>query len=237
MTIGVPDQQMSDLVIEAPPLVTLPVSGTDKRFPVRRIYCIGRNYAAHTVEMGGDPDREPPFFFQKNPNSLDTSGAFPYPPKSSDVHHEVEMAVALKSGGTTIAIGDALDHVFGYAVAIDMTRRDLQGEAKKASRPWEIGKSFERSAPCGALTAASETGHLDAGRIELKVNGDVRQEGDLGQMIWKVPEMIAHLSEYFELAPGDVILSGTPSGVGPVVKGDRMDAAIDRLGRISVEVV
>ncbi|MEO1266227.1 MAG: fumarylacetoacetate hydrolase family protein, partial [Pseudomonadota bacterium] len=157
--------------------------------------------------------------------------------KSSDVHHEVEMAVALKSGGTNIAIGDALDHVFGYAVAIDMTRRDLQGEAKKASRPWEIGKSFERSAPCGALTAASETGHLDAGRIELKVNGDVRQEGDLGQMIWKVPEMIAHLSEYFELAPGDVILSGTPSGVGPVVKGDRMDAAIDRLGRISVEVV
>lgn len=228
---------MTDYVIERPAAATLPVSGTDAVFPVRRIYCIGRNYAAHTIEMGHDPDREAPFFFQKNPNNLDTSGEFPYPPHSSDVHHEVEMAVALKSGGTNIPLDQALDHVYGYGVSIDMTRRDLQGEAKKTGRPWEIGKAFERSAPAGPLHPVSAVGHPDKGRVELKVNGEVRQEGDLDQMIWKVPEMISYLSEYFELAAGDVILSGTPSGVGPVTKGDRIEASVEGLGSITVTVI
>ncbi len=228
---------MSDFVIEAPAVVALSVAGTDAVFPVRRVYCIGRNYAAHAVEMGGDPKREPPFFFQKNPNNLDPSGEFPYPPHSSNVHHEVEMAVALKAGGTDIPVDQALAHVFGYAVAVDMTRRDLQGEAKRTGRPWEIGKAFERSAPVGPIQPVSEIGHPDCGRIELKVNGELRQEGDLNQMIWKVPEMISHLSEYFELAPGDVILSGTPAGVGPVVKGDSMEARIEGLGSMIVNIV
>lgn len=227
---------MPDFVIEKPETVALPVSGTDAVFPVRRVYCIGRNYAAHAIEMGHDPDREPPFFFQKNPDNLDASGAFPYPPHSNDVHHEVEMAVALKSGGTNIPLDKAMEHVFGYGISIDMTRRDLQGEAKKLGRPWEIGKAFERSAPIGSLHPIAETGALDTGRIALTVNGEVRQEGDLNQMIWKVPEMIAHLSDYFELAPGDVILSGTPAGVGPVSKGDVLVASVERLGSITITV-
>ena len=228
---------MANFVISLPDPVGLPVAGWDAQFPVRRVYCIGRNYAAHTVEMGGDPNREPPFFFQKNPNNLDPSGEFPYPPHSSDVHHEIEMAVALKSGGTDIPLENALDHVFGYAVSIDMTRRDLQAQAKETRRPWEIGKAFERSAPVGPVFPVKDVGHPDQGRIELKVNGEVRQEGDLNQMIWKVPEMISHLSEYFELAGGDVILSGTPSGVGPVVKGDKLEASVEHLGSLSVVVV
>lgn len=228
---------MSDFVIEAPERTTLPVSGTDRLFPVRRVYCIGRNYAAHAVEMGHDPDKEPPFFFQKNPNNLVVSDSFPYPPRSSDVHHEVELAVALKSGGRNIPIDQALDHVYGYAVSLDMTRRDLQGEAKKMGRPWEIGKAFEASAPITPLVAASECGHPDKGPILLKVNGTVRQEGDLNQMIWKVPEMISYLSDYFELAAGDVILTGTPAGVGPVQRGDTMEATVEGLPALSVTVV
>lgn len=227
---------MSDLVIAAPETVTIPVEGGGS-FPVRRVYCIGRNYAAHAVEMGHDPDREPPFFFQKNPNNLDASGEFPYPPHTSDVHHEVEMLVALKSGGTNIPVENALDHVWGYGASLDMTRRDLQGEQKKMGRPWEIGKAFERSGPVGPLKPVSETGHLDSGRVELKVNGEVRQEGDLNQMIWKVPEMISYLSEYFELAAGDVIMSGTPAGVGPINKGDTMEINIAGLDSVSVKVV
>jgi fumarylpyruvate hydrolase len=228
---------MSDFVIDKPPVVAIPVSGTDGLFPVRRVYCIGRNYAAHAVEMGHDPDREPPFFFQKNPNNLDPSGEFPYPPRSSDVHHEVEMAVALKSGGTDIPQDKALDHVFGYGVCLDMTRRDLQGEAKKLGRPWEIGKAFERSVPIGPILPVSEVGHPDHGMVRLNVNGELRQEGDLNQMIWKVPEMIAYLSQYFELAAGDVILSGTPSGVGPVQKGDQLVASIEGIGELTVKVI
>lgn len=228
---------MSKYAIEVPPVVALPIAGSDALFPVRRVYCIGRNYAAHAIEMGHDPDREDPFFFQKNPNNLDISGEFPYPPHSSDVHHEAEVAVMLKSGGTNISVEDAEDHIFGYALSLDMTRRDLQGEQKKLGRPWEIGKAFERSAPIGPIHPVSETGYLHDGSITLKVNGDLRQEGDLNQMIWKVPEMISYLSEYFELAAGDVILSGTPSGVGPVVKGDRMQIAVEGLGEMSVAVV
>ncbi|AZQ67008.1 FAA hydrolase family protein [Silicimonas algicola] len=228
---------MSDYAIEAPKPVTIPVAGSDKVYPVRRVYCIGRNYAAHTVEMGGDPDREAPFFFQKNPNNLDATGQFPYPDKSSDVHHEAEIAVMLKSGGTNIPVEKALDHVYGYALALDMTRRDLQGEQKKAGRPWEIGKAFERSAPVGPVHPASEIGHPDHGAISLTVNGETRQTGDLNQMIWKVPEMISYLSDYFELAAGDVILSGTPSGVGAVQKGDVMVLSAEGLGELTVTVV
>jgi fumarylpyruvate hydrolase len=227
---------MPDFVIPAPAVPSIPTSGGGA-FPVRRVYCIGRNYAAHAVEMGHDPNRELPFFFQKNPNNLDASGEFPYPPHSFDVHHEVELVVALRSGGSNIPVEKALDHVWGYAVSLDMTRRDLQGEAKKAGRPWEIGKAFERSGPIGTLKPASEVGHLPQGRIELKVNGAIRQEGDLSQMIWKVPEMISYLSDYFELQAGDVIMSGTPSGVGAVERGDLMEASIDGLGTLAVKVV
>ncbi|MES0824853.1 fumarylacetoacetate hydrolase family protein [Ruegeria sp. SCP11] len=226
---------MSDYVIPAPQVHEIHVAGGGT-FPVRRVYCIGRNYAAHAIEMGHDPNREPPFFFQKNPDNLDPSGEFPYPPHSSDVHHEAEMYVALKSGGTNIGVDDALDHVFGYGLSLDMTRRDLQGQMKKMGRPWEIGKAFERSAPCGPIHKASAVGHLDRGPITLTVNGEVRQEGDLNQMIWKVPEMISYLSDYFELAAGDVILSGTPSGVGPVNRGDVMVLAVDKLGSLTIRV-
>lgn len=228
---------MSKFAIEAPKMVTLPVAGSEAEFPVRRVYCIGRNYAAHAIEMGHDPDREAPFFFQKNPDNLDGSGNFPYPPKTADVHHEIEMAVMLKSGGVNIPVADALNHVYGYALSLDMTRRDLQGEQKKAGRPWEIGKAFERSAPVGIIHTAADIGHPDSGRIELKVNGDVKQEGDLNQMIWKVPEMISYLSDYFEMAAGDVILSGTPSGVGPINKGDVMELMVEGLDQMTVNVV
>ena len=228
---------MTDYTFEPPELVTLPVVGTSSLCPVRRVYCIGRNYEAHAIEMGHDPNREPPFYFQKNPNNLDPSGVFPYPPQTSDVHFEAELAIVLKSGGSNIAVEDALDHVFGYALSLDMTRRDLQGQAKKMGRPWEIGKAFERSAPIGPVHRLSDTGILSEGRIALSVNGEIRQEGDLNQMIWKVPELISHLSVYAELAAGDVILSGTPSGVGAIDKGDLITVEIAGLGQKSFEVV
>ncbi len=227
---------MTDFVIAPPPVATIPVAGTDAVFPVRRVYCVGRNYAAHAIEMGHDPLKEDPFFFQKNPDNLNTSGVFPYPPQTSDVHHEIESVACLRKGGTNIAVGDALDCVFGYAVALDMTRRDLQGQMKKAGRPWEIGKAFEKSAPIGEVVPVEQSGHPDSGAIWLKVNGEIRQEGDLNQLIWKVPEMIAYLSRYFELAPGDLIMSGTPSGVGPVERGDVLHGHVDGIGDIEVRV-
>lgn len=228
---------MPKYAIETPPIVALPIVSSDALFPVRRVYCIGRNYAAHAIEMGHDPDREPPFFFQKNPSNLDPSGEFPYPPHTSDVHYEVEVAVMLKSGGTNISVEDAESHIFGYALSLDMTRRDLQGAQKKMGRPWEIGKAFERSAPVGPIHRVSETGLLNSGAIALKVNGETKQEGDLNQMIWKTAEMISYLSEYFELAAGDVILSGTPAGVGPIVKGDVMEVSAAGLGSMEIPVV
>jgi len=230
------ENPMPEYVVEPPKPIGLPIAGSDALFPVRRVYCIGRNYAAHAIEMGDDPDRDPPFFFQKNPDNLDPSGDFPYPTQSRDVHYEAEMAVALKEGGTNIPVNQALDHVFGYAIALDMTRRDLQSAAKKKGRPWEVGKAFERSAPIGPLHPVAEVGHPSAGRLELTVNGEIRQAGDLNQMIWKVPEMISYLSDYFELAPGDVILSGTPAGVGPVVRGDVMVASVEGLGTLRIPV-
>jgi fumarylpyruvate hydrolase len=216
----------------------LPVHGFDAVFPVHRIYCVGRNYAAHSLEMGGDPEREAPFFFQKNPDSLVSGGGdFPYPDKSSEVHHEIEMAVALSKGGRDIPLERARDCVWGYGVALDMTRRDLQAKCKKAGRPWEIAKAFEHAAPCSDLVRAAEIGHPDRGAIWLKVNGETRQQGDLGQMVWKVPEMISYLSGLFELVPGDLILSGTPSGVGPVARGDLLHGHIDGIGDLHCKVV
>ncbi|MEM9435188.1 MAG: fumarylacetoacetate hydrolase family protein [Pseudomonadota bacterium] len=228
---------MTQFTIPAPPRTALPVLGTKALFPVRRVYCIGRNYAAHAIEMGHDPDREPPFFFQKNPDNLDPSGLFPYPSQTTDVHHEIELAVLLKSGGTDIEVDAASDHIFGYALSLDMTRRDLQGAQKKLGRPWEIGKAFERSAPIGPVHPVDQTGALDAGSITLKVNGEIRQSGDLNQMIWKVPEMISYLSAFFALAAGDVILSGTPAGVGPVSRGDQLDLSVTGLNPFVVRVV
>ena len=228
---------MTNYVIDQPRIVALPVIGTSRLYPVRRIYCIGRNYAAHTVEMGGDPNREEPFFFQKNPQNLDPSGEFPYPAHTSNVHHEAELSVMLASGGTGIPVDRALDHVFGYALSIDMTRRDLQAVQKQRRRPWEIAKAFERSAPVGPVHPVAKVGHFPTGDITLSVNGELRQEGNLDQMIWKVPEIISYLSEYFALAGGDVILTGTPSGVAAVEKGDQIEMSVDGLGSFEVRVI
>ena len=220
------------------PVPALPVAGTAALFPVHRIYCVGRNFADHAIEMGHDPDKEPPFFFQKNPDTLvSPESGFPYPPASRDVHHEVELVVALKAGGSDITLENALDCVYGYAIGLDMTRRDLQAEAKKHGRPWEIAKAFEHSAPCGPIHPAADVGHLREGAIRLSVNGALRQDGDLNQMIWKVPEMISCLSRLFTLAPGDLIFAGTPAGVGAVERGDVMEARIAGLGGITVSVV
>lgn len=227
-----------ELCFAAAPQVLLPIDGSDLRFPVRRVYCVGRNYAEHAREMGHDPDREPPFFFQKNPDNLLAAGsAFPYPPLTTDVHHEVELVVVLKRGGSDIAVEDALDCVYGYAVGIDFTRRDLQAEAKKAGKPWAAAKAFEHSAPLSAIASAETIGHPVNGNIWLKVNGELRQQGDLDQMIWKVPEIIAELSKLFTLAPGDVIMTGTPSGVGPVARGDEVTCGVDGVAALAVSVV
>jgi fumarylpyruvate hydrolase len=228
----------SEFVFPPPPVPSLAVRGREGRFPVHRIYCVGRNYAAHAIEMGHDPDREPPFFFQKNADTLLAAGRdFPYPDKSQDVHYELELVVALESGGKNIPEEAALGCVFGYAVGLDMTRRDLQGEAKKLGRPWDIGKAFDWSAPCSDIVPAQSIGHPDAGAVWLKVNDELRQSGDLNQMIWKVPEIIAYLSGLFSLAPGDLIFSGTPSGVGPTVRGDRLHGGVDGVGEIELRVV
>jgi fumarylpyruvate hydrolase len=227
----------TNLVFSPPAAVTVPVRGTMARFPVHRIYCVGRNYAAHAIEMGHDPNREAPFFFQKNPDNLVLgNGDFPYPAKSANVHHEIELVVALSKGGKDIAVDKALEHVFGYAIGLDMTRRDLQEECKKAGRPWEIGKAFDHSAPMSDIVPAAEIGHPAKGAIWLKVNGEFKQQGDLNQLIWKVPEMIAYLSGLFELQPGDLIMSGTPSGVAAVKRGDVMEGFCEGVGTVKAKV-
>lgn len=223
--------------VAAPKAAVLPVAGRKERFPVRRIYCVGRNYAEHSREMGHDPDRELPFFFSKFPDSLvKDGGVFPYPSITQNVHHEIELVVAIKKGGRDIAPDKALSHVYGYAVGLDMTRRDLQGEAKKTGRPWEVGKAFDFAAPCSAIRAAADIGHPAKGRIWLDVNGEPRQKGDLAEMIWPVPDIIAHLSKLFALGPGDLIFTGTPVGVGAVKKGDTMSGGVEGVGTIKIAV-
>jgi fumarylpyruvate hydrolase len=213
----------------------LPVAESNQVFPVGRIYCVGRNYAEHAREMGHDPDREPPFFFMKPADAIVPSGAaIPYPQATRDLHHEIEMIVAIGRDGADIPLERALDHVFGYGVGLDMTRRDLQGEAKKLGRPWEMGKAFDNSAPCTALKTAAMIGHPAKGAIWLKVNGKVTQKGDLSEMIWNVPETIAYLSRLVTLRSGDLIMSGTPAGVGPVKAGDRLEGHVDGVGDLTV---
>jgi len=228
---------MSNYVIDPPAIATVPVAGGGL-FPVRRIFCVGRNYAEHTREMGGDPDREEPFFFTKPADAVVTGGAdTPYPTKTSDLHHEMELVVAIGKGGKDIAEADALAHVYGYAAGLDMTRRDLQAAAKKAARPWDMSKGFDQSAPIGEIVPAAKAGHPDAGLIELKVNGAVRQTSDLSKMIWNVPETIAYLSGLVELAPGDLIMTGTPEGVAAVKRGDLMEGTIAGVGTVSTKIV
>jgi fumarylpyruvate hydrolase len=229
-------------VIPAPSIPALPVAGTNDLFPVRRVYCVGRNYAAHAREMGGDPTREPPFFFMKPADALQpvAGGAtvdHPYPPKTGNYHFEIELVVALAKGGRNIPVERALDHVFGYAVGLDMTRRDLQDEAKQLRRPWELGKAADLSGPVGPIHPASVVGHPANGAISLAVDGAIKQKADLSDMIWSVAEQIAYLSAYFELAPGDVIFSGTPEGVGAVAREQTMVGVVEGLGEIRLRVV
>jgi fumarylpyruvate hydrolase len=228
----------TNYVFAPPATVSVGVVGESARYPVRRIYCVGRNYAEHAREMGHDPDRELPFFFQKNPDNLVLDNKdFPYPTMTSNLHHEIELVVAMGSGGSDISAADALTHVYGYALGIDMTRRDLQNEAKKTGRPWEIGKAFEHSAPMTDITPAAKSGHLSKGAIWLKVNGEVRQQSDLTQLIWNIPEIIAHLSAIFELRAGDLIMTGTPAGVAAVKPGDVMEGYCEGVGTIITKVV
>lgn len=221
------------LAIPAPERTTIEIRGASARFPVRRIYCVGRNYVAHVEEMGGSTDRDPPIFFQKPTDAVVPSGeTIPYAPMTEDFHFEVELVMAIAKGGRNISEASALEHVWGYGVGIDMTRRDIQGNNK----PWEIGKSFDKSFPVGALSPVSEVGHITSGAIKLTVNGETKQESDISLLIWKLPEIIARLSEYFELQPGDVILTGTPHGVGPVVPGDKIHCTIDGLAPLDVAI-
>jgi fumarylpyruvate hydrolase len=223
-------------VIPQPPQAAIPVAGTSKYFPVRRLWCVGRNYVEHIKEMGQDV-REPPFFFAKPADAIVPDGAtVPYPSLTKDMHHEIELVVTLKSGGRNIKAEKALECIYGYAVGIDLTRRDLQIASRNIKRPWEIGKAFDYSAPCGPVRAAAEIGHPEKGRITLKVNGEVRQDGNLDQMIWKVPEIISKLSEMVELAAGDIIMTGTPSGVAATVAGDRIECEIERVGTLRVAI-
>ena len=227
------------LAFDAPPLHTLAIAGREERFPVNRVFCVGRNYAAHAREMGKDPDREPPFFFMKPASAVvDASKpvAVPYPPKTKNYHHEIELVIAIGKGGRDIGTAKVLEHVYGYAVGLDMTRRDLQLEARDNGRPWEFGKSFSASAPIGALRTVPDVGHLAAGAISLTVNGQPRQSSDLDKLIWSGPECIAYLSEYEGLEPGDLIMTGTPEGVNAVVAGDVLRGDVAGLAGIEVRI-
>jgi fumarylpyruvate hydrolase len=223
-------------VIPPPPQPVLAIAGSDRLFPVRRIWCVGRNYLEHIKEMGQD-EREPPFFFSKPADAIvPDGGTAPYPSLTKDMHHEVELVVALKGGGRNLKAANANDLIWGYGVGIDLTRRDLQIASRDIKRPWEIGKAFDASAPCGALQPASEIGHPRKGRIMLKCNGQVRQDGNLEQMIWNVPEVIEKLSEMVALEPGDIILTGTPSGVAATVPGDKLECEVEGVGKLTVTI-
>ena len=228
---------MADFVIAPPPIVAVPVAGRGL-FPVRRVFCVGRNYAEHAREMGHEPGREPPFFFSKPDDALVVDGAdVPYPPMTADFHHEIELVVALGSGGAEIDASTALSHVWGYAAGIDFTRRDLQQQAKKAQRPWDMAKGFDHSAPIGAIAPASRIGHPASGAIALSVNGVARQRGNIADMTWNVSEIIAELSRYVELAAGDLIFTGTPAGVAAVVRGDVLAGSVEGVGAVSARIV
>jgi len=219
------------------PVVSLPIVGSALRFPVRRVYCVGRNYLEHIRELGND-EREPPFFFAKHRDAIVQSGSeVRYPRLTSSYQHELEMVVAMKSGSENMKKEDALNHVFGYAVGLDMTRRDLQTISRKKEQPWEIGKSFEQSAPCSSILPAEKSGHLSKGKIQLNVNGKLRQDGDLAQMIWNVPEIIAALSTQIGLAAGDLIYTGTPAGVAACAKGDKLIGTVEGLPELSITIV
>jgi len=222
------------------PRVSVGIAGSTAEFPVRRIHCVGRNYAEHAREMG-ESGREPPFFFAKPADAVVSvaagdEGLVPYPPRTANLHHEVELVVAIGVAGTNIAVADAERHVFGYAVGVDLTRRDLQAELKKKGQPWEMAKAFDHAAPIGPIQAAAALGHPSAGAISLSVNGVARQRGNMADMIWSVPEVIAELSTYVELCTGDLIFTGTPAGVGPLERGDRVVAAIEGLGSLAFSI-
>ena len=224
---------MPEYVFVPPPIPSVAITGTQERFPVHRIYCVGRNYAEHAREMGNDPKVEPPVFFTKPADAIVASGvAVPYPSRTENFHYEVELVVAVGGAGRNIAAGQALGHVFGYAVGNDLTRRDLQGASKKKGLPWDTGKAFDASAPIGAIRPAS-LGHVERGRIWLSVNGETRQQSDVSEMIWSVSDIIAELSTLFELKAGDLIYTGTPAGVGPLTPGDRIECGIDGLESLS----
>lgn len=231
---------MNHYVVPAYPAASLPVVGSDARFPVRRVYCVGRNYVAHAQEMGFT-GREPPFFFLKPADAVVPVPAgepieIDYPPLTKDLHHEIELVVAIGEGGRQIAASDAMRHVFGYAVGLDMTRRDLQADMKKQGRPWCIGKAFDQSAPIGAIVPAKSAGDIGHARIALEVNGRLRQQSDVSQLIWSIGEIVEHLSSAWTLAPGDLIMTGTPEGVAAVVPGDRMKGTVDGLPSIDVRI-
>lgn len=229
-------------VFAPPPTTTVPVAGSPERFPVRRVYCVGRNYAAHAREMGFDPERDPPFFFAKPadaivPVAAGTTADIPYPVATANYHHEIELVAALGRGGNNIDAAAAADHVWGYAVGLDMTRRDLQLALRDKGRPWELGKAFDASAPIGPIVPAARVPDIGRAAIWLRVNGEERQRSTIAHLIWTVAETIAHLSRYFALAPGDLIFTGTPEGVGQVVPGDRLVGGIDGLGELAVRIV
>jgi len=225
-------------VIPPSPQPSVEIAGSDERFPVHRIYCVGRNYAKHAREMGMDPDREPPFFFSKPADAVVANGTpVPYPPRTANLHHEIELVVAIGTGGRDVPLDRALDHVYGYAVGLDLTRRDLQFAARDQGRPWDVAKGFDHSAPVSAILPAAEMGHLEQGAIWLEVNGETRQRANLSEMIWSVPEIVAELSTYYELRPGDLIFTGTPEGVGPVTRGDSLVGGIDGLETLRVTIV
>jgi fumarylpyruvate hydrolase len=229
---------MPNYVIDPPVQSVVPVAGEGGGFfPVRRIFCVGRNYAEHAREMGHDPDREPPFFFTKPADALVISGDdTPYPPATGDLHHEIELVVAIGRAATGIAAADALDCIWGYAAGIDLTRRDLQAEAKKAGRPWDMAKGFDASAPIGDIAPASRIGHPASGRLTLAVNGNIRQNGDIADMTWSVPEALAYLSGLVTLMPGDLVFTGTPAGVAAVVRGDRLEGSIEGVGSVGTTI-
>ena len=216
----------------------LSVAGTEDVFPVHRIYCVGQNYSEHMYEMGSNPQRDAPFFFSKPADAVfHQNSQISYPPVTKNLHHEIELVVAIGEKGNKISKSEALNHVFGYTVGLDLTRRDLQQEAKKKGRPWAVAKGFDHSAPCSVLHKVDEVGYLEKGSITLRVNGEIRQQGDISEMIWSVPEIISILSGFFELCPGDLIFTGTPSGVGPLKRGDKLEGAVEKLTKLEIIIV